>query len=487
MNTFSTTILVLAILSQAGNPQPSGASAGFPIRNGGSGSAGGAGGGSGGGAGGGSGGGGGTSGDGGSTYFTFADGTDAGLTELCACQNVSTVQGHPVTWLRSGIGAYCLKNGYTPSGITNTDAVLCDGGLPRVVLNPYGNKGVWEERASTNSLYRTQDFSHPNWSGYAAGGGGAVTVTADQATAPDGTLTADRVQVSGCSAVNSYSLLGQLLSISPNVYSAGLFIKGVSGSGQISLMIVDGNVQRGKAIQCPYNPTTWYWCGAGNNPLYFAMGSSNVQFFFGCDNQVSSTIIGATDTGAADFYAWQADLQDGFSLTSPILNVATNNTRQADDNYVELPNSQVSTTYSMSGTAYVPSYSGGAYYPTQPRWGGSWSVSPDGGYLPDGGGFIEAYPYVSSIRQASSNYSTLDYYALYSGLNRLYSRYNGSTLLSCANGFCSTVSQAMTAFPTGDTSFFHLGEGVTRGATGQQADGIITNVCFSENASFCPQ
>ncbi|OHD07534.1 hypothetical protein [Sphingopyxis sp. RIFCSPHIGHO2_12_FULL_65_19] len=64
--------------------------------------------------------------------------------------------------------------------------------VPRIVAN----LGLAIEPAAQNLLLRSQQFDHVKWDKINVGSGLAPVVVADDATAPDGTMTADRISLS---------------------------------------------------------------------------------------------------------------------------------------------------------------------------------------------------------------------------------------------------------------------------------------------------
>lgn len=112
-----------------------------------------------------------------------------------------------------------------------------------------------------NWTLQSEAFGAAEW-GAASGGTGPPAVpviTANQATAPDGTLTADKVDfpsVSGAGYSVLYGATGYTSWIGSWTHS--LYVKGVSGSGTIYLMSTPGGTYNSAA--CAYTSTDWTRC-----------------------------------------------------------------------------------------------------------------------------------------------------------------------------------------------------------------------------------
>lgn len=124
------------------------------------------------------------------------------LTDACACAPVTaTVNGIVRSIDVTSDPTYCVKGNET-SGIQAGDLVLCGANLPRVMPGGSGDGGlglqVWESRR--NGYTRSQDLCHSDWIKSASG----VTITCNVKVAPDGTVTADRIQMDGVATDELY-------------------------------------------------------------------------------------------------------------------------------------------------------------------------------------------------------------------------------------------------------------------------------------------
>lgn len=256
-------------------------------------------------------------------FFEFAPTSGVGLDGgVCAGGDVSSATGQAVVVTRAS-NAYCTKEGLGTTGLTNSSLVLVGNNVPRIEYNDAGVLSIRAESARTNSIIQSQDFTDPTWVAYNLGAG-AATITANQGTAPDGTNTADRLTVDACPNANWYSVIGEALTVSTAAKVASLFVKGYGGTdGGILIQTNDATSGLGASVVCRYNPDTWTRCFTAST-TYATTGN---QFFVGCNNTAA---IGGSDTGAADVLVWQADLQDGTRVSSPIRTTTAAVTRARD-------------------------------------------------------------------------------------------------------------------------------------------------------------
>ncbi len=258
-------------------------------------------------------------------FFEFAPTSGAGMGTACAGTIPTSAGGLAGSFTRAST-AWCSRQGLVSTGIANGDLVSLTTDQPRI--EPSGGVlGFRSEQTRTNTVLRSQEFDNAGWSKLFSGVA-APTVTADQATAPDGTLTADRVQIAACPAVGNASVVLQTFTGTTAAWSGSLFIKGNASSGSITLYHYNSTALAGLGITCTYNPDTWTWCGGPAAPLVYTYAHTTARLGFGCQNDAS--VSGGSNTGAADIFAWQADAQAGAFPTSPITTTSATATRAAD-------------------------------------------------------------------------------------------------------------------------------------------------------------
>jgi hypothetical protein len=222
-------------------------------------------------------------------FFEFAPSNGAGMGSACACTAVTSAKGEALTFTRAG-AATCSKQGLATTGIANGDLVVCTANQPRV--EPSGGVlGLRVEGARTNSVLRSQELDNAAWADDSAPVA-VITVTANAATAPDGTLTAERFQIPARTGLQ-YSLRRQAIAAG-STGSASIYVKGNGTSGSISLA-TDGSLAT--ATDCAYVDTTWTRC---------VLGTIGPWFFVG-----AATGYGATSgtKAAQDVFVWGAQTE----------------------------------------------------------------------------------------------------------------------------------------------------------------------------------
>lgn len=263
---------------------------------------------------------------GGGALFEFAPASGAGMGTVCAGTIPTSAGGLAGTFTRAS-DAWCSKQGLASTGIANGDLVALTTNQPRI--EPSGGVlGFRSEQTRVNTPLWSQQFDNATWNKLFSGVAAPV-VTANAATAPDGTLTADRVQIAACPTSGNASVVTQNFTASAAAWSGSLFIRGNASSGNITLYFYNSTALAGVGINCSYNPDSWTWCGGPAAPLVYTFAHTTGRIGFGCLNE--PTIPGGSgNTGAADIFAWQADVQLGAFPTSPITTTTTSATRAVD-------------------------------------------------------------------------------------------------------------------------------------------------------------
>jgi hypothetical protein len=244
----------------------------------------------------------------------------------CACTTPTGAKGEALTFTRTG-DATCSRSGLATTGIANGDLVVCTGNQPRV--EPSGGVlGLRVERARTNGVPRSQEINNAAWIPQNSGVGTTLpTITANAATAPDGTLTAERVQYSDCAPAASFSLVQSSGSVQ-TAAAGSIYVRGNGASGNIGLAL---NAPGGVAVVsvCAYVSTSWTRC-----ELAGTGAAATASLYFGCGNGV---VGGMTQTGSGDVFVWGGQIENGPYATSYIPTVASAVTRNAETAEVALP------------------------------------------------------------------------------------------------------------------------------------------------------
>lgn len=264
-------------------------------------------------------------------FLEFAPASGAGMPAACSSTAPTGAKGEVLTFSRTG-NATCLKQGPATTGIANGDLVLLSADVPRVSFVA-GLLAFLRESSRTNSLVRSESIDNAAWT-KAAG----ATVTADYATAPDGTSTADRLVYD---AVSSY-VLGSL-STGGLTYTTSIFLRGTSSSGSIDMC---RGGAAGQCVVCSYVADSWSRC------VWTHTLASASNFFIGCDVPTK----GGACSPAGDVLVWGAQGEAGAWATSYIPTTSAAVVRNADSAMSATLASSVGTSFSLgASTAYLSS------------------------------------------------------------------------------------------------------------------------------------
>lgn len=182
---------------------------------------------------------------------------------------------------------------------------------PRIIAGT----GLAIEPSAQNLLLRSREFDHAVWDKISAGAGLAPVVVANDAAAPDGTMTADKItlNLNGGTSIGDRSHLQQDLATTLGAqYGGSIFVKGVAGEkivlrhvagGSYLLHVFDGTWQRIALVEA-------------------AAGTSGT-FEFGLRGGLGAS-------GAVTFHAWGAQFEAGSVVTSYIATGEFSGTRDED-------------------------------------------------------------------------------------------------------------------------------------------------------------
>jgi len=341
--------------------------------------------------------------------------------------------------------------------------VVCGNNNEPRVEPSGGVLGLRVESARTNEALRSEQWNNAAWLSMSSGVA-APTVTADQAVAPDGTTTAERIEVPATtSGQYSYGYQG---GFSSTQRVSSFYVKGNGGSGSINLL--SGSTPNA-CVRCNYVADSWTRCEL------LSSGTASTFFFVGNDS--ASAVCGTSNKSAVDAFVWGMQHEAGAYPTSYIPTVAASVTRNAEAAFGALPASQVG---SMAVTVQVP-------YPSSAAVGANrrllrtdangsdtdrfellWSASAN----------VQTYVSVGSVAGASP----LSALQTVPGTHRSVAwRTPGVTTANITNGTQVTAADSQAAFP----DFNRVYLGVYAVSSGFELDGIVTRVCVDPSPTRC--
>lgn len=241
-----------------------------------------------------------------------------------------------ITFTRASTGTYVNSSGVLTSAAINT---------PRFDYDPVtlAAKGLLIEEQRTNLVFPSEDFGAP-WSIYNA------TRVADAGTAPDGTLTADRIESTGAGIFRAGVGV-----VNATAYTYSVFLKHVSGTGIISNI----GFERFGAVPLPGSSSFNLLTGTVISNGASVTASSITAFGNGwyrmsvtvTSTDVTTTLINYAPAGD-QFLMWGAQLEQGAFSTSYIPTTTTALTRAAD--VASMTGANFSDWYNqVEGTTYV--------------------------------------------------------------------------------------------------------------------------------------
>jgi len=393
--------------------------------------------------------------------FEFAPSSGAGMGAACACTTPTGAKGEALTFTRTG-NATCSKQGLATTGIANGDLVVCAGDQPRV--EPSGGVlGLRVEGARTNSLLRSQELDNAAWTLDFAGGGVIPTRTANAATAPDGTTTAERLQFSACPTIGDSSVIYQLHATT-GASATSIYCRGNGSTQSISICSFGSGGSSGcSSVSCP--STSW----SRVQDLRTAVGVGGIVV--GCNN-VTASYAGASNTGAADVFLWQAQSEMGATyVTSPIPTVAAAVARNTETN-PRFTDASIATAFPLGGTFSISATVQTVFSVCASGQAAVEIDNVSGSGSPPAlaycsGGFAQGFSLLGGLINTGVAWG--------SGLNRL--AYDSSR----------RVAYNATAVTAASTTMGATGTIIAIGGNGAQLppDGIITSVCVDPSPSRC--
>ena len=387
-------------------------------------------------------------------FFEAFPSSGAGTSGACSTTAPTGSKGEVLTFTRASNGT-CTKTasgGLATTGIANGDLVVLSSNQPRVEYDSEGVLGLLVESSRTNSCLRSQEIDNAAWTKYNFGSGSIPTVTANYATAPDGTMTAERVQFSAVNAGDQSGVL-QAVGITTGTNAVSVYLKGTSGSGSICLSVY----ATGAYTTCNFVSTSWSRCTVAG-----AITSSGT-IRIGND----SAVCGGGAMTAQDVLVWGAQFEVGNYATSYIPTTSAAATRSAESPYFTV--SVPSPTYSIAASFETP-YSVGS------------SSARVATLFQDGSHYTDDYfptRFTAFLFDGATDSKLSSATVTTSG--RVGSYFDGTNLAACVGGSCETVAAAATW-----TAWTRVRIGVDGvGGTAGHINGLVGRICLDPNPTRC--
>ena len=218
-----------------------------------------------------------------------------------------------VTFTRASTGSYFDATGTLQTAAANA---------PRWDYDPnaLSLNGLLIEEARTNLALNSGDPSNASWT-KAGAIAVAPTVTGNQVTAPNGTLSAARVVYPGVGTASSVSVLGTgLITMTANPYSFSVWLRGNAGGERLYIYVSFGtSIYYRQQVTLG---TTWQRYSVSTPNLTAASWNCNI----GTDLRDA----GQSATSAQTIYVWGAQVEQGAFSTSYIPTTAASATRAAE-------------------------------------------------------------------------------------------------------------------------------------------------------------
>lgn len=276
-----------------------------------------------------------------------------------------------LTWrYRVGTGGYSSPDfaglpGLTVSRSSVGYAERLDGSLQLFQANTarITDKGLLVEESRTNLLVRSQEFDNASWVKT------DVTVTPNDTTAPDGTLTADLLTEGSAGTASTAQSIAIAATTTTSVYLKRgtvtwvrllvLDTAATANRGTVWFNLETGAV--GTASNGGTNTATSGTISAVANGFYRLTLTTT---FTGAVAAASASFMSAsadsslTRQSGATYHAWQADNQAASYILSPIPTTSSSATRGADSVTITGLSSALTAPYTMAVTASFPSLDG---------------------------------------------------------------------------------------------------------------------------------
>jgi hypothetical protein len=218
-----------------------------------------------------------------------------------------------ITFTRASTATYTDASGTIQTVAANT---------PRWDYDPvtHALRGLLIEEARTNNLVISSDFTNPFWT-KAGVTAAAPTVTGNQTTAPDGTLTASRFVIPAVSGAGSVSIVYANYNPAAAIHAFSVYLKGSVGG---ELIYIEASTAGVTFYASPRLTLTTQW--QRFTLVTPALTAAVWIFAIGTDLRD----VTQASTPAQTVYAWCAQVEQGASATSAINTTGVAVARSAD-------------------------------------------------------------------------------------------------------------------------------------------------------------
>lgn len=223
-------------------------------------------------------------------YLPLAEGGGV-VAQVAKAAAAPTVETRASQAARRYLGAAdALQVAHVANNVMRLDTVL-DGASARV-------SGLRSQEARTNVFPYTEDVA--SWT---SNGGANVTITANTATAPDGTTTADKADFTGVDEIYNRCLNANGgASVNGIKFSFGFYARRLSGGTQVYVGATDATTWAGQTQNAVTVPDTWSLV-TGSVTTNAPSASTTADLVFGTLGH------GNPNLGAIEFEVWGVTLE----------------------------------------------------------------------------------------------------------------------------------------------------------------------------------
>jgi hypothetical protein len=339
-----------------------------------------------------------------------------------------------ITFTRATTATFVGSNGLIQTAAINA---------PRFDYNPItlAAKGLLIEEQRTNILLYSEQFDNAAWTKSGS------TISANATTAPDGTLTADKLQVAN--TANSQKNVNRTIGAISTTYTDTVYAK----ASELNWLIInqyDGSDRRtsfnlsngtvgttaaGTTATIEALPNGWYRCRASR-----VTGTGSIQLVINLANADNSAVfVGVVGQG---IFLWGVQREAGAFATSYIPTVASQVTRSAD--VATMTGTNFSSWFNPSEGTFVASYGASPNLFATYLAASNGVVSQNSIHFDnDSGGTMRSVYYSGSVAQATLS---LGAYGAAGTVNTVASAYAVNDFAASRNG-AAVVTDTSGALP----------------------------------------